>query len=474
MESIFNRVVTAKPLPEMDSGLGPIPSLTQKLQGAERLDVPSGDDPLTSRVRTMLLYDEALKPQRCSTQIDHAAIDAARLVRAANVAGLPKVKAGDGLKRMASRYVSASGMESRTLAMATRFALNGVNAFGGSLSAEQKRLVKAYANSKPVTWQDVLKLAKAIDRREMPPPELGEGEGEGEGESNDESQDKPKGKPPQESEGEGEPQESESEYYEGGESEGEGEGEGSIQDVDLPPKQTQPQKAWEDKPTSFNPWGYKPSGLLACGSEKLLNPDSPDKFPMSPVRRVGYHRRPELEGMIPKNWSRVCTDSKLFGGSFVKSGPKSRGTVLVDLSGSMSWTAADIKLLLEIMPESTIYGYSSTFVSDNRNESGGKWCLLADRGMAANPNTVMNWAPGGNGVDLPCLQILAKMPAPRLWISDGHISGSYDVARQIMESCNIWRVRHAKNGAAVLRDYARVTFEGLQLMPGDFGYNQHF
>ena len=65
---------------------------------------------------------------------------------------------------------------------------------------------------------------------------------------------------------------------------------------------------------------------------------------------------------------------------------------------------------------------------------------------------------GGNVVDLPALRWLAKQPGPRVWVSDGAVTGSGDLpndeitkaCRELCMTAGIKQVRDATRAAAAL------------------------
>jgi hypothetical protein len=120
----------------------------------------------------------------------------------------------------------------------------------------------------------------------------------------------------------------------------------------------------------------------------------------------------------------------------------------------MIWRHNDLDALFEAAPEATILGYAG-HLSDNT----GRIVLVADRGRAANPNDVLIWAEdigGSNIVDVPAIQILARMPRPRLWVSDGGVTGEgdqlssrvVDAVAALVAEAGIMRMTTGAKGAA--------------------------
>lgn len=94
-------------------------------------------------------------------------------------------------------------------------------------------------------------------------------------------------------------------------------------------------------------------------------------------------------------------------------------SLLVDVSGSMHMTEERLDKVLATMPASTVAFYSGT------NSQG--YLLVVAKGGRRIPRNVLlsRWAdmPGGNACDGLALRWLAKQPGPRIWLSDGGITG---------------------------------------------------
>jgi hypothetical protein len=92
------------------------------------------------------------------------------------------------------------------------------------------------------------------------------------------------------------------------------------------------------------------------------------------------------------------------------------GTILLDMSGSMSLVPEDIVRLLRTAPLAQIAGYSA-------EHSVGTLWIMAKGGRYHNG---IPEHPGNNVIDGPALAWLAKQPKPRVWISDGQVTGTGD------------------------------------------------
>lgn len=98
------------------------------------------------------------------------------------------------------------------------------------------------------------------------------------------------------------------------------------------------------------------------------------------------------------------------------------GTILVDMSGSMQIDQSELEKILHIAPHATIAGYSST-AGDTTMQTGRIVIIAEDqkKGKAAAARTLLG---GGNVIDGPALQWLAQQEKPRIWVSDGVVTGA--------------------------------------------------
>jgi hypothetical protein len=95
------------------------------------------------------------------------------------------------------------------------------------------------------------------------------------------------------------------------------------------------------------------------------------------------------------------------------------GTLLVDTSGSMSLDVADLDRLLL----STPHGMRVAIYSGSGDV--GELRIVADGVRRAAVEHLARFG-SGNVVDLPALEWLARQPLPRLWVSDGGVTGIGD------------------------------------------------
>jgi hypothetical protein len=163
--------------------------------------------------------------------------------------------------------------------------------------------------------------------------------------------------------------------------------------------------------------------------------------------------RPATEGTVIRYPGRYCIDRAIFRRLVRRRG----GSVLVDTSGSMSLDANDIERILRGAPAATLVAMYSG------SGKKGELRVVARDGRRATAKHLEPFGPG-NIVDTHALAWLAKQPAPRVWISDGHVTGVGDVPspaikRRCKEICRraaIRRVTNVEDAARVLEGRARV------------------
>lgn len=97
------------------------------------------------------------------------------------------------------------------------------------------------------------------------------------------------------------------------------------------------------------------------------------------------------------------------------------GTILIDHSGSMHLDYNDVRQIIEDAPAATIAAYAADREAQDSNK--GKLVILAQGGKVSDYQQVYDHVGGRNLVDGPALDWLAKMPQPRLWVSDGFVNG---------------------------------------------------
>lgn len=120
-------------------------------------------------------------------------------------------------------------------------------------------------------------------------------------------------------------------------------------------------------------------------------------------------------GVAPGRLERILQDERVFYDlRRVKC-----GTVLIDASGSMGVTPEDVYKLVLDAPAVTVAYYSG-------NYGGGDLVIVAKDGKLADKEAFEKWHHGGNIIDGPALQWLASQKGPRIWVSDGQVTGISD------------------------------------------------
>lgn len=149
------------------------------------------------------------------------------------------------------------------------------------------------------------------------------------------------------------------------------------------------------------------------------------------------------DGSLPKHWGRWFAEKTIWE----RKGPRLGGTLLLDISGSMSWATEETKELIETHPAMTIAAYSG------RNTSG-RLTIIARHGRITGDDKWRIGHGGGNVVDGRALEWLAAQPGPRVWFSDGgvtgHGDGAYeDLQRECARICRLGNIQRTISVEAV-------------------------
>jgi hypothetical protein len=157
--------------------------------------------------------------------------------------------------------------------------------------------------------------------------------------------------------------------------------------------------------------------------------------------------RATSEGSFPRYLHRWPLDRAIFR----RRAPVRGGTVLIDTSGSMSLDAAGVDSILRASSGAALVAiYSGT-------DKAGELRIVARDGRRADAKDLVPFGRG-NIVDEPALEWLAHQGGPRLWISDGGVTGVGDTTsaalqrrcRSIVERAGIRRVKTVAEAAAFL------------------------
>lgn len=109
---------------------------------------------------------------------------------------------------------------------------------------------------------------------------------------------------------------------------------------------------------------------------------------------------------------RLCTDGRIFS----ERRPWSSGTVLVDVSGSMHLSTSEVARIVNAAPAGALAIYAAG------DDGRGVLRVVARRGRRV-PSALLDGLGNLNVVDGPALRWLAEQPAPRVWVSDGNVTG---------------------------------------------------
>ena len=116
----------------------------------------------------------------------------------------------------------------------------------------------------------------------------------------------------------------------------------------------------------------------------------------------GREYRPMDFGVTPKYMNRWCVDKKVFQQKQRVYG----GTILIDASGSMSFSGDDILEIMQMLPAVKIAMYNSTYEDDkNTGMYGqtGSLRVIGDNGKRVTTEYLDRYSGGGNLVDGPAL-----------------------------------------------------------------------
>jgi len=190
------------------------------------------------------------------------------------------------------------------------------------------------------------------------------------------------------------------------------------QQVGVGPDSTPAEKVRGIRRKIQNP-NYEGDGVVQWGKMKISHAKKIFRLPKNKLRRSKY--RATDEGANPRYPHRMLSDGKVFSRKRKVPG----GSVLIDDSGSMSWTTEELKAIIEAAPASIIAAYSGWSMH-------GELMIVAEDGQYADMTNAVNHPKGGgNIVDLPALEWLASQSKPRIWVSDTYVvpyQGGYEPA----------------------------------------------
>ena len=178
-------------------------------------------------------------------------------------------------------------------------------------------------------------------------------------------------------------------------------------------------------------------------------------MPKQTKGNIGKKRIASNTGRAPRRIHRLLTDPEKR--IFDKVSRGTGGIVVIDASGSMSFTHDQIRQMVENAPGATVVAYT------DRGNSGPNMWVIADKGRMV--NELPDVFGHGNGVDFPAIEWAVKnrqsSRSPIIWVTDGGVCpthGGYSdiLALQCVNFC-------IKNNIIVL-PYVNEAVEALRKM----------
>ena len=157
--------------------------------------------------------------------------------------------------------------------------------------------------------------------------------------------------------------------------------------------------------------GSRATRKVPWGRMRLETPSRPHKV----EGFLGKGRTASEEGVLPRYAHRLLVDGRIFCRTRRRRG----GSVLIDCSGSMALTSVDLKKILSHSPGAIVACYSG-------NYSDGALRVLSQGGRQVEEKWIGTPAGGSNVIDKPALEWLSKQSKPRIWVSDGQVTGIGD------------------------------------------------
>lgn len=177
-----------------------------------------------------------------------------------------------------------------------------------------------------------------------------------------------------------------------------------------------------------------------------------------PSMRIARRRTPVAQGIETRYAHRYMMDKAIFSQRLL-----TEGGLMIDGSGSMQWTEADMQEIMKVLPAIWVgiysgFGYSYGSMTGRYTEGRvyARICTIAKQGRFARFDGLDAGHTDGNDADLEGLQLLATWPKPRLWLSDGMVCGGVHDGKpehheavgyfqgngRLHELCSAWMKRH--------------------------------
>jgi hypothetical protein len=174
-----------------------------------------------------------------------------------------------------------------------------------------------------------------------------------------------------------------------------------------------------------------------------------------PSLRIARRRVPVAQGVDMRYAHRYMLDKAVFSQRLL-----TEGGLMIDGSGSMSWTNDDMIEIMRVVPAIWVGIYSGFGSVWSRRVGGSRAyariCTIAKQGRFARFDGLDVGYNDGNDCDLEALQLLARWPKPRFWLSDGIVCGGVHKGKpehhedvgfmnrdgRLHELCSAWMKRH--------------------------------
>jgi hypothetical protein len=268
---------------------------------------------------------------------------------------------------------------------------------------------------------------------------------------------------------------------------GDGEGGERVHKIVPPTALKDVSKFLEEAEPDLRDYGLKDSPRSRPkGKKEEIPPDAPPRTPpkttkersmwgemrIKPIQLYSFKHKKNREAVATLEGSVLCyphrysTDRTIFR-KVKRNRPK--GTILVDQSGSMGFTQDDLNTLIKVSPMAKIATYSGHF-------KGGELRVVAAHGQRADYKDLEPYG-GSNVVDGKALEWLTNQPEPRVWVSDGGVTGVNDTpAVTLRQFCLNLLVKHKiiqVNNIPQCLDLLKHKINHLHRMRGDDTIMKH-
>ena len=192
-----------------------------------------------------------------------------------------------------------------------------------------------------------------------------------------------------------------------------------------------------------------------------------------PSLRIARRDVPQFTGTRLVFPHRYMVDKAIFSRRVL-----TEGGIMVDGSGSMSWKHEDLKAVLDLMPAVWVGLYSgfnytrmrtvqipAKYTRAQADQIIGRICVLAKNGRFAKYDGREQGHTAGNEVDVEALHLLAEWPEPRLWLSDGLVTGGVYMNRKPLDPrWGAGRRGHRVDGTAAIVDRTNAIMKRARIL----------